>query len=150
MRSTRSQGRPGTAVIPSDWQASHGTVTAKTMTAVVALRKPGTTKTWSDPDEQMVPTPFDPYSAEQPARIQALRATAARQDVEAAEESVHVAGYLVTITFDRPTEEEPERGHLIDVTTSDDPLLTGRTLRVVDVVRGSLRFERDLFCTLDD
>lgn len=149
MRATRAQGRPGTAVIPANWQQSHAVVSAKTMTAVVNLRKPGTTKTWDPTLEQMVPTPNTPYAVDQPARVQAQRQTALRRDIDAAEQTVHIAGYLVTIAFEREVAEEPAVNDLVDVTVSDDPLLTGRTMRVLEVVHGSLRFERDCFCTLD-
>lgn len=148
MRAQRAQGRPGTAVFPPSWSASHGVVAAKTMTAVVNLRKPGTTKTWSDELEQNVPVKNTAYAEDQAARVQAQRRVA-RHEIEAAEETLHVAGYLVTLTFDRDVAEEPAVADLIDVTASDDPLLTGHTLRVLEVVHGSLRFERDLFCTLD-
>lgn len=43
----------------------------------------------------------------------------------------------------------PAEGDYVDVTGDTDPALAGRSLLVVQVARGSLLIERDLFCTLD-
>lgn len=143
-------GRPGTPVIPTGWQQAHGAVVAKTMTATVALRKPGGTKTFNTTSRRTEYTGVTPYATDQAARIQAEASRAVQPSEEQAEETLQVAGYLVTLTFDRTVDDEPAAGDLVDVTASDDPLLTGRTLKITEAVRGSLRFERDLFCTLVD
>lgn len=122
---------------------------AKTMTATVNLRKPGTTKAFAD--RRTTYTPLAPYATGQAARIQAQTSRAVQPgQEEQAEETLQVSGYLVTLTFVRDVDQEPATGDLIDVTDSDDPLLTGRTLKITDITRGSLRFERDVFCTLVD
>lgn len=147
MRPQRAMGRPGTPVIPAGWETSHGTVAAATMTATVNLRKPGGTKTWNTTTRRTEYTGASPYATAQPARIQAQTVRTVRSgQEEVAEETLQIAGYLVAIALD----QEPAAGDLVDVTASSDPLLTGRTLRIHDVVRGSLRFERDLLCTLAD
>lgn len=148
MRSQQALGRPGTPVIPPGWQQAHGAVAAKTMTAVVNLRKPGSTTGFAD--RRTTYTPNTPYATGQAARVQAQTSRAVQAGEEQAEETLQVAGYLVTLTLDRTVEHEPATGDLVDVTASDDPLLTGRSLKISDVVRGSLRFERDAFCTLVD
>lgn len=150
MRPQQALGRPGTPVIPADWQQAHGAVAAKTMTATVNLRHPGSTKTFNTTTRRSEFTPLAPYATAQAARVQAQTSRAVQAGQEAAEETLQVAGYLVTLTLDRTTDQEPSVGDLVDVTASGDPLLTGRSLKIHDVVRGSLRFERDLFCTLVD
>lgn len=134
-------GRPGTEVVPTGWEAAHAAPAAGTMTATVEIRQPGGTQEWDDASESTVTVPFAPY-ATVAARVQALTNDA--QVVDAAEQSVTVSGYLVTV----PADTSPARGHLVTVTATNDPLLEGRELRVTDVVLGSLRFERDLFCDL--
>ncbi|GAB2762061.1 DUF6093 family protein [Nocardioides pakistanensis] len=135
-------GRPGTEVIPTGWATGHGTAADGSKTATVTLRQPGTTTSWDEANQRTVSTPLAPYATDVPARIQALTNDA--RTVDAAEQQVTVAGYLVAV----PLALDPAVGDLIQVTSSGDPTLDGRDLTVVDVVRGSLRLERDLFCTL--
>ncbi|GAW54742.1 DUF6093 family protein [Nocardioides sp. PD653] len=143
MRPTRSQGRPGTPVVPVDWAASHRPVAEATMLGTCSLRHPGTTEDWSDELEQMVEVPLAPYAADTPCRVQAL-ATQARPVVTAGDREV-VAQYLVTV----PAHLFPYELDLVTVTGSGDALLDDQTLLVVQVVRGTERFERDMFCSLD-
>lgn len=145
-RPTRSYGRPGTPVIPADWQESHAPVAQGTMTATVSLRKPGSTTVFDEATGQTEYTPLTPYATAQPARIQAYRATAIDRAKDVADETVRVTGYLVSVPWDNA----PDEGDIVDVTASKDGDLAGRSLVVIDVVRGSLRFTRDLFCTLHD
>lgn len=135
-------GRPGTEVIPSGWAAGHRGAAEGGMTATVALRQPGTTTSWDEANQRTVSTPLAPYATAVPARIQALTNDA--KAVDAAEQQITIADYLVAV----PLALDPAVGDLIQVTASGDPTLDGRDLTVVDVVRGSLRLERDLFCTL--
>lgn len=132
-------------VIPADWEASHRVVAEGTMRGRVSLRKPGSSgEEWSDELEQNVATPHPPYASDVPARILALSGQA--RVVQLADDDEVIADYLVAI----PAGQVAETGHLVDVTATGDPDLTGRTLRVEKVVRGTERFERDLYCTLDD
>jgi hypothetical protein len=148
-RPARAQGRPNTAVIPADWDTSHAPVATKTMRALVSLRHPGSQAgAFDDTTQQRPDVPLAAYATDVPARVQAQKSTAIRGIVDAAEETLHVAGYLVTLPLDTSAEIKAE--DLIQVGSSTDPLLTGRTLRVVDLVRGSERFERDLFCILNN
>jgi hypothetical protein len=139
------KGRPGTQVIPTGWEAAHTPAVEGTMTAHVALREPGGIQGPFDETTGTYPVvPHPPY-ATMPARIQAVHNMARRTNV--ADDVLTIAGYLVTIpaalTGVRP-------GHLAAVVDSGDPDLDGQVLHVDDVVYGSLRFERDLFCSLHE
>lgn len=130
-------------MIPVNWEAGHRPVAEKTMTATIELRHPGTVQAWSEPVQQMVAVPRDPYFTGV-CRVQALATKAA--EVSIAEDPETVASYLVTVSASvRPLEKD-----LGTVTASNDPELDNGVLVVGQVVRGSVRFERDLFCTLAD
>lgn len=145
-RPVRSQGRPGTPVIPAGWEGGHQPVVAKTLSAMVAIRLPSTKQAWNETEEAMVAVPQVPYYTDT-ARIQILQAR--DQNPTVAEDPETISGYLVVIPADvTPPAQGSFEGHLIEVTDSTDPLLDGRVLIVREVVRGSLRFERDLFCEL--
>lgn len=135
-------GRPGTEVIPTGWAAGHQAAADGTKTARVALRLPGTTSRWDEASQSTVTEPYAPYASDVPARVQALANDA--RVITAAEQTVTVTGYLIAV----PADLAPQRGHIVTVSGSGDPLLDGRELKVDDVVRGSLRFERDLYCSL--
>lgn len=144
-RPRQAHGRPGTRVIPKNWGSSHAPVMEKTMTdATCELREPGTEQVWDDPSGQMVQVPKVAYYIGG-CQVQALT-NDARVSVQA-EDPESVANYLVTVPA---IVGQVRGGHLLKVTTCDDPALTDRVLVVRDVVRGSHRFERDLFCTLTD
>lgn len=132
------------SVIPTDWAAAHQPVAEGTMLGRVSLREPGTQQVWSDAEDQNVAVPKTPYATAVPARVQALAGQA--RVIQLADDTEVMADYLVTV----PAARVVAGGHLVDVTTADDPDLVGRTLRVEKAVRGTERFERDLFCTLDD
>ncbi|WP_435744910.1 DUF6093 family protein [Nocardioides sp. SYSU DS0663] len=137
-------GRPGWPGPLDGWAEVHRPVVAATHTAPIGLRKPGTTQAWSDAEEQMVAVLLDPYWTGT-ARVQAL-ATQARVVVTAGDTET-VASYLVAVD----AAAVPAEGDLVDVSAgSGDPLLDGRTLRVLQVLVGTERMERDLFCTLND
>lgn len=110
----------------------------------VALREPGTTQAWSDAAEAMVATPLAAYAVDVPARVQALSGQA--RVVQLAADTEVIADYLVVV----PADHVVASGHLVDVTAAGDAALTGRTLRVEKVARGTELWERDLFCILDD
>lgn len=129
-------------MIPPGWTAGLAPVAAKSQTATVALRKPGTEQGWDDVLEQNVEVPKTPY-ATVGARVQVL-ATQARPVYTVGDREV-VAQYLVTV----PVTVAPDELDLVDVVESGDPALDGRTLLVAQVGRGSVLIERDLFCTLD-
>lgn len=143
-----AQGRPGTEVIPTGWAAAHQPVVEGTMVdAEVSLRDPDAppvSSAWDPVTEQMVTVLAGQYWTGG-ARIQIL-AQQGKQPV-VADDQESVANYLIVVPAAVSTVVE---GHLVKVAESDDPALTGKTLRVVTVARGSHRWERDLFCQLTD
>lgn len=143
-RPTQATGRPGTEVIPHNWETAHRVVLEGTLRGRVALREPGTQQGWSDAEEQNVAVAKAPYATAVPARVLALSGQA--RVIQLADDTEVIADYLVVI----PAHHVVAGGHLVDITDSTDPDLTGRALRVEKVARGTERFERDLFCTLDD
>lgn len=147
MRAQRAYGRPGTAVIPPNWGASHAPVADGTRNAVVTLRRPST-MAWdesaNDGKGATVPTPGAAYASNVTARIQAL-ITRSDNDAESAEETITAPPYLVTLGHEQPCREGDE----IEVTACvGDALLVDRFLRVDHVVLGTERVERDVLCTL--
>lgn len=143
-RPVRAQGRPGTEVIPSRWEAEHRPVVEKTMTAAVQIRLPGSTQTWNPSTKRNDLTPIAPYFTGA-ARIQALTAQARR--ITTGDDAELVADYLVVVPASVDTAAQ---GHLVTVVASGDTGLDGRVLLVQQVEYGTERFERDLFCTLTD
>lgn len=143
-RPTRSQGRTGTPVIPTGWTDSHRPVAEQTMRdATVRVRRPGATQAWSDAEQQMVETPIAPYY-DGPARIRQLAPHF--HTTVAAGERVATAHYLVVV----PADVTPAVDDLVTVTEVDDGHLQSRSMVVAQVTAGSLRWERDVYCTLTD
>jgi hypothetical protein len=64
-----------------------------------------------------------------------------------ADDDVSTQAYRVTLDVDVTG---IKTSHVVKVLTSDDPALTGRTLAVAAVDRGSRRFSRVLLATLND
>lgn len=151
-RAQRGYGRPATVVVPTAWDSSHGAVITGTFPDLVSLRAPSTSAPAWNPATHRTEVPTNtPFAAGVPARIDAIGADAA---IAAAGDLVAVAGYNVFLPLNGNGVDavvvDGERNTLIDVTTSADPLLAGKTLRVTGVVRGSTRFERHLLTTLND
>jgi len=142
-RPVGAQGRPGTAVIPAGWENQHRPVAEKTMTGACTVRHPGGTKTFDAATGLTTTTPLIPYYIGV-CRVQALAVGDNR--VAVAEQQVSSAGYLITIPADVTEAAVDDQ---VTITDSNDGSLTGKTLTVTTVQRGSLRFERDLIC-LDD
>lgn len=136
-------GRPGTTVIPGQWAENLRPVAEGTMTASIKLRHPGTIKgAFDDATGTYTQTPNAAYATTR-CRVQAMANQA--DTTQTGEDTVTVAGYLLTVPATTP---EVRVGDVGVVTGSGDPQLDGHTIRVGDVVRGSLLVERDLFCTI--
>lgn len=144
-RPTRAYGRPGTKVLPADWAASHRPTVEGTLHGTVTLRRPGSTQTWSDALGEMVETPRAPY-ATVACRVQRLGGDRAHTVTVAGDREV-VADYLVVIPAATAGVAHLD---LATVSATGDALFDGRTLTVGEVVHGTERFERDLFCVLAD
>lgn len=145
-RPTRGYGRPGTPVIPADWEQSHAPVARKTFTAAIKIYGPPTAGTAAvNTDLTYEPPAAATVLYEGPARIQVLNAQ--QSATEVGQQSQTTAGYLVAI--DRETTGIPV-GAAVQIVTSNDPDLAGAVrLYVAHGDRGSLRFERDLYCVDD-
>lgn len=125
-------------------------VAAKTMTLCVALRHPGSDATYNAGLGHSVITPQAPYATNIPVRVQAHRETAQNDEKTSAEESIRITGYLVTLPLSADL-TGLATGDLIDIPSNcADDLLAGVSLRIVEIVRGSLRFERDVFAVIND
>lgn len=136
-------GRPGTEVIPTGWAAQHAAVVERTMVdAEVSLSDPSApVVTGFDESTQQTTRVSAPPYWTGGARIQVLNQQG--RQVVAAEDPETVASYLVVV----PSSVVAGEGHLVRVTESDDPALTGQHLQVITVARGSHRWETDLFCS---
>lgn len=134
---------PNTRVIPPGWAAHHRPVVAGSWNGAVKVTgpPPGTSH-WDDAAEQNVADPGATVY-EGPARVQALAGQG--RTIVLADDSEVLVDYLVVV----PAEVTAEAGHTIEVTDGhDDALLEDQTLRIRQVVMGTERFERDLFCQI--
>ncbi|EFQ82706.1 hypothetical protein HMPREF0063_11915 [Aeromicrobium marinum DSM 15272] len=143
-RPTRAYGRPGTRVLPENWERDHAPVVAKTRTAMIEIRPPAALPTFTPGEGYGDPASLDPiYTGS--ARIQALDADARRRLV--GEQDQGTSAYLVAIDIDAAAIPD---NSTIRVTASNDPwMTTDRTLIVRNADLGSLRFERDLYAVDD-
>lgn len=143
-RAVRSQGRPDTAVFPVDWESSHAAVVAKTLTATIAWYAPKTSAEAPVMNDDFTFTPDADATPvhEGGARIQVLNGQEA--NVLTGDQKVVTVDYLVVIDKDSP---EIPLGAIGKVTACTDPELVGaRRLVVRKIARGSVRWERDLWC----
>ena len=138
-----------TTIIPPNWERHHRPVAASTMTGLCRVIRPG--QPGSYPDFETGP---ETVLVETVCRVQQQQNRAARGDSQG--QLVDSRDYLVTI----PAEKWPT-GTVVDDTGpilvvdgylpghAGDPDLVGRHLRVEQVLHGTLRWERDLYCTVD-
>lgn len=136
--------RPGSRVIPTGWSAHHRPVAEGTMTGACTIRDPAQdTQGEFDDETGTYPTvPADPYYTG------VCRAQQQKQPQVATtgEQRVSTHDYLVTVPA---SVAGVKLGHIVTVTSAVDPSLIGRPLKVVDVMRGTEMWERDLIC-IDD
>ena len=140
-------GRRG--VVPADWASHAGAVvdqatTDANCTVTVGPAAGGAPVFNPTLGYSEVPAGTPVYTG--PAVIMAVSATDRRQTV--AEDEVASLVYDVTLLGDATGAITID--HVVKVTASDDPALTGRTLSVSEVERGSRRFSRVLLATLTD
>jgi hypothetical protein len=134
-------------VVPADWGRNHAPVAAGTRNATGTLRhaaEGGDQADWDPVDRVTVPLDGAAYAADVTARIQSLVTHRSDAQVEVAEDLVITASYLVTVDLDL----EATEGDTFTVATCTDTTLVDQIFRVEHVVRGTERFERDLFCNL--
>lgn len=129
--------RPGSRVIPTGWEARHRPVLESTRTATVTFRR------FSGPPV------FDPEtgSTTRP-RVVVCSGTfriqqQAPSETDAAAQDITTHAYQLSgdVTVDLQIND------VGTVDASTDPTIVGRELRVTDVQRGSLLFERTFTCT---
>lgn len=133
--------RPGSRVIPAGWEEHHRPVLATTRTATITFRRisgppvhdPATGST--DQPRAVV------FSG--PCRIQEHQLNV--HSTVAGAELITTHTYHVSLSV----EADLRQNDIGTVDASDDPTFVGRELRVNDIQRGSLLFQRDVIC-IDD
>ena len=143
MRDTTPLGRPGWKLFPPEWESHHYPVANQQATALVLLwvgppRRvfdPITeTETGWDLGQQLTPNPV-------PARLQQISKP----------EPIETAGQVVTY-HDYQVSLHVEVNNLttlgvVEPVECSDPSFIGRYLRITDILRGSLRWQRDITAT---
>jgi hypothetical protein len=147
MRPQRAYGRPGTAVVPASWGASHAPVAAGARNATGTLRRGATDDSsgWDPDTRTTTPDAGTAYAEHITARIQSLVTHRSDAQVVVAEDVVITASYLIAV--DRDLEVIEGDAFTVETCPGDSDLVD-RILRVEHVVLGTERFERDLFCNL--
>lgn len=145
----QSVGMPGTEVIPTKWSEAPRLIIEGTLSVEAGLCHPGGEKGPLDPVTGTYPvTPNEAYWAGQ-CRIQVAPVFGGGAK-DAAGEPVTEVAYLIVISLDATDEDDDIRINdlldLGDVDFNGDTTLTGRTLTVHSIARGSLAWERDLVC----
>lgn len=145
VRPRQAQGRPGTVVIPPGWEAEHAKVVERTLTAecrVWPAKGAGSLPSVNADLSYDLPDVGEPLY-EGPCRIQVLNAGDTQRVFGGEYETTR--GYLVVLT--RSSSPLIGRGVVVEVTAANDPtLLDDRRLVAAAVDRGSLLWERDLYC----
>lgn len=136
-----------THVIHPDWSGHHMPVTEGAMGATCTITTGGAGG-W-DPDAgETDGTPTTHYTGR--CRVQAQANAAAERD--AADQLVTVSTYLVALPASCPGVPVGDKGAKVTITAMDangDQELIGAVLTVQSNPTASLRWERDLTCTLD-
>lgn len=131
--------RPGSRVIPAGWVEHHRPTVEATFTAKIRLRDPAQ-DTVGDFDDATGTRPVvkaTPYY-DGPCRVQQQKQP---QVGQTGEQRVTTHDYLIPV----PISVDAAIGHIgVVYECAADPTLVGRSLKVTDVMRGSLAWERDL------
>lgn len=141
-------GLPHHQVIPPGWQEHHRPVAEQTMTGICDLTGP-----MGPPDYgETKPSPGEALASAVPCRVQQTRG---ESRADAVGQLVDTRQYLVTLPLSQvPDLTITDEGPIVRVLSykpghDGDPTLVDRPLRVTNVQRGTLVWERDLTC-LDD
>ena len=137
-----------TTIIPPGWELRHRPALVSSMTGRCRVIRPGAPGGYPD----FTPTE-DTVLVETVCRVQQQNRSG-REDAQG--QLVDTRDYLVTL----PADAWPagtvvdDTGPIVVVTGYEaghagDADLVGRRLRVEQVLHGTLRFERDLYCTID-
>lgn len=144
-RPSNALGRPGTPVIPMNWEAAHAPVAAKTHTGTCQIHAPASTPTIGDDLSYEAPTEPTTPLYDGGCRIQKLTVGDAMTTL--GDQALVRTRYLVSL--DRVAAGIPV-GAVVDITNSNDPDLNAGTLTVAQTTGGTLRFERDLICVISE
>lgn len=131
--------RPGSRVIPTGWEAHHRPVLATTRTATITFRR------FSGPPVHDAET----GSTSRPTAVVYTGQFRIQEDQETGHETDAAAQQITTHRYQMsgPVEVDLEIDDVGTVTAANDPTLIGRELRVTDIERGSLLFERTFMAT---
>lgn len=126
----------GVQIIPERWEEHHRPVAEAGMTAVVESWSGSDTDwVWDDTTQSEV-RDYGTLLWTGPARVQERFGGA---DDEAGDQQITLHRYMVSIPHDATV------GGWVHVVESGDLLLDW--LKVVDILKGSIRWQRDLMCT---
>lgn len=134
--------RPNTPVIHPRWEEHHRPVADGTHTATITFKRPSGPPVFDDTTGTTTQPTATVFSG--PCRIQELGR--GDQITIAAGQRITDRRYQVSLSI---TASDLQLDDIGTVDTANDPSLPGRPLRVIDVQRGSLTFERNLIC-IDD
>lgn len=134
--------RPGSRVIPSGWEQHHRPIAEGTHTATITFKRPSGAATFNAATGTKTQPTITVYSG--PCRIQEIGR--GDQVAMAVGQRITVRRYMVSLTITAASLRLDDVG---TVDTASDPSLPGRPLRITDVQRGSLTFERNLICVDD-
>jgi hypothetical protein len=134
---------PGSRVIPAGWAQHHRPTVESTFTAKIRLRDPAQdTEGPLDEDTGTRPVVKAAPYYDGPCRVQQRNQP---QVGATGEQRISTQDYLVPVPITVTTVAVGHVGLIYEC--PDDPSLIGRPLKVTDVLRGSLAWERDLICT---
>lgn len=135
--------RPGTPVFHRDWSAHNRPTAGLQCTAACVITRPSTEAGVFDPvtGKTTLLPPVTVYTG--PCRVQSATSLQPSEEVFAGE-SVQVVDYRVTLPWPVDGLQVDDR---VQVTESlEDPSLLAVELRVRQIVRGTLAWQRDLIC----
>lgn len=131
---------PNTRVIPVGWEAAHAPVAEQAMTATATVTRPasnGPPVFDEETGRSQHPAPSTVHSG--PCRIQRSALTGGHAPV-VADKVTPLREYVTSWPLDAPVFRVND---LVTVTDATDTELAGQVLRIVDVRRGSLVWQRD-------
>jgi hypothetical protein len=136
--------RPGSHVLHPDFEARNAPVAAGTQTATCVITGPASGPPVFNAGTGMSQPPVGTQHYAGSCRVQRLD-----DQITTTEggDQVTTRQYLVAIDW---WAYAVKVGDLVTVTDSNDPMLAAGHVTVQRVIRGSLRFERDLYCTSFD
>jgi hypothetical protein len=146
-RARQAQGRPATPVIPPDWQTAHGSVVTRSLRATVTIGPAGGAAAWSEGAGR---TETAAAAAVYTGAAALMPVSDTARVLAVVDDPTSTRVYDVTLPLGGTGVDLVQADHVITVTASDDSMLTGKTLTVSAIERGSERFSRVLLAVLND